>query len=77
LTDEHNAQIEFFELIHSGIPPAPSIIFTNDSETWTDKEGNEQTNEKTKPIACIGTECFNDLLPDTPPIVRTFWRDNH
>lgn len=67
---------EFVELVHVGIPPAPVVIYTDASETYTDSEGNEQTNTQTKPILCVGTECFGDLLPTGDPLSRTFWREN-
>ena len=67
---------EYITLEHAGIPPAATIIFTDDSETYTDFQGVTQTNRRTKPIVCIGTECFDDLIPGNDPLVRTFWREN-
>jgi type IV pilus assembly protein PilY1 len=67
---------EYLTLAHSGIPPAPSIVYTDDSVTWTDGNGDTQTNQQTQPIVCVGTECFDDLLPTDDPLLRTFWREN-
>ncbi len=76
VTDDLGVISEYVELKHSGIPPQPSIIFTDASETFMDPEGNEVTHRKTKPIVCVGTECFGDLLPTDGPLSRTFWREN-
>ena len=42
---------EFITLVHAGIPPAATVIYTDDSETYTDSEGNTQTNKRTKPTS--------------------------
>ncbi len=75
LVDNDGDVIEYVTLAHAGIPPSPAIIYTDDSSTYTDEDGVEQTDEKTKPIVCVGTECFDDLLPGDP-LTKTFWREN-
>jgi type IV pilus assembly protein PilY1 len=67
---------EYMDLMHVGIPAAPVIIFTDASETYTDAEGIEHTNIQYRPIVCVGSECFDDLLEDAEPVSRTYWREN-
>ena len=67
---------EYIQLAHSGIPPAATIVYTDASETYLNQNGDPETNRHTKPIVCIGTECFGDLLPSHDPLARTFWREN-
>lgn len=76
LIDNGGTVSEYIELANQGIPPAATVIYTDASETYTDGQGTQQTNRKTKPIVCVGTECFDDLLPTSNPLSRTFWREN-
>ena len=75
LKDSLGNIVNYVTLVHAGIPPAPTIIYTDDSITYTDEHGVEHTEEKSKPIVCVGTECFDDLVPGNP-LTITFWKEN-
>jgi type IV pilus assembly protein PilY1 len=57
---------EYMELKHGGIASDPAIIYTGD---------NTDGKSTTKPILCVGTECFADILDAGEILKKTYWRE--
>ncbi|MBL4826881.1 MAG: hypothetical protein JKY66_04075 [Spongiibacteraceae bacterium] len=77
LKNSDDVVIPFKTLDHSGIPPEPAVIFsTGDiciSNCDDEDESNDTTEERIKPMVCIGLQCFDG---GNDGIEKTYWREN-
>lgn len=71
LVDDNDDSLPFMTMAHSGIPPEPAIIYAGKTEGTGD-----DSKTLVKPILCVGTECFGDVLDTQSPLTKSFWREN-
>ena len=63
-------KLEFIELKAQGIPSTAAIIYTKQ----THGEGEDEV-FSSKPIVCVGTECFDVI--DESPLKRSYWKESN
>jgi len=72
------SSVPYQNLLHGGIPPTPSVIFTNENVCIGNCDDTDDSNdieeERTELVVCVGTECFDDMLDQT--IQKSYWREN-
>lgn len=82
ILSQNDTPIRSFALIRSGIPPAPSVVFSDKAppkviigtEVLNDKDPEKCTEGVDCPIKCEGDIAYCDKDPST--IKKTYWREN-